>query len=292
MASKELGMIHTVNFDVGGVNSAASNTHFVTLDLAGALSQQLQKMVRQGNYFKVVGVDMSIDVGQVPAPGTAGTISGKLEYYVPTKGRCEAYRQAFKAMAEQMANSGIPMRTNELYDFRVGLDDAVTNNQIGNIATLNGTDALYLKNVGNPGSSVFDVYNESVRPIYTTGNQFAEGFDTLLQTGAGKTDFVLNEELIFRGNENLALTVKESIPFQLAYGADDTTATFQFRPDPALYIAVMCGMFDIFIDDAVSITGAAFDLTVAVHIAGWKSIMGNPDKKKSRRSRRKGKGRK
>jgi len=275
MASKELGMIHTVNFDVGGLTSAASNTHYATLDLAGALSQQLQKMVRQGNYFKVVGVDMSIDVGQVPAAGTAGTISGKLEYYVPTKGRCAAYRHAFKAMAEQMANSGIPMRANKLYDFRVGLDDAVTNNQIGNIATLNGTDPLYLKNVGVPGASVFDVYNDSVEPIYTQppADQFSDGFDTLLQSGPGKTDFVLNEELIFRGNEELALTVKESIPFQLAYGADDTTATFQFRPDPALYVAVMCGMFDIFIDDAVSITGPAFDLTVAVHIAGWKSIM-------------------
>lgn len=273
--TKELGMIHTVNFDVGLIDSTASGTHHATLDIAGALSSQLQKMVRQGNFFKCVGVDINIDVSSLPAPGNAGQVSGRLEYYVPTRGRCKAYREAFRAMAKQMSNQGIPMRTNKLYDFRVGLDDAVTNNQIGNIATLDGTNPLYLKNVGTPGASVFDVYNSSVEPIYTgpVADQFSDGFDTLLASGAAKTDFVLNEELIYRGNDDLALTVKEWIPFQLSYGSDDTTATFQFRPDPALYIAVMCGMFDVFIEDAVSVGAPTFDLTIAVHIAGWKSIM-------------------
>ncbi len=290
--AKELGMIHTVNFDVAGVNSAVSNSYHATFDLAGALTQQLQKMVRQGNYFKIVGADIGLEVGQVPV-GSAGQVSGRLEYYAPTKGRCAAYRHAFKAMAEQMANQGIPMRTNKLYDFRVGSDDAVPaggGGLITNIATLNGTDPLYLKNVGTPGASVFDVYNASVEPIYTGAvtDQFSEGFDTLLASGGAKTDFVLNEGLLYRGNDELALTVKESIPFQLSYGDDDTTVTFQFRPDPALYIAVMCGMFDLYIEDAVSISGAAFSLNVAFHIAGWKSIMADPDKKKTSRRKRKG----
>lgn len=288
--AKELGMIHTVNYDIGNVGPGSSGTHWATIDIAGALTQQLQKMVRQGNFFKVVGVDMAIDVSSLPS-GSAGRVSGRLEYYVPTRGRCAAYRHAFKAMAEQMANQGIPMRSNKLYDFRVGLDDAVTNNQIQNIATLNGTDELYLKNVGNPGSSVFDVYNDSLSPV-ATANNFSEGFDTLLQSGAGKTDFVLNQTVLWEGNEDYATRNKESIPFQLGYGDDETTVSFQFRPDPALYIAVMCGMFDIYIEDAFAVGAPTFDLNLAVHVAGWKSIMADPDKKKSRRSRRKGKGRK
>ena len=59
---------------------------------------------------------------------------------------------------------------------------------------------------------------------------------------------------------------------------------FQWRPDPALYLAVMCGAFDIIFNE-VDVTGATeVDLEINVMVAGWKSIMGNPDRK--RRSRR------
>ena len=59
--------------------------------------------------------------------------------------------------------------------------------------------------------------------------------------------------------------------------------SLQWRPDPALYIAVMCGLFRVRVDE-LEYDGDADQakLTIAVHVAGWKSIMGSPDAKKRR----------
>jgi hypothetical protein len=65
------------------------------------------------------------------------------------------------------------------------------------------------------------------------------------------------------------------------------TLTWQWRPDPALYLAVLAGQFEVEITET-KIAGAGSDslqFSVAYSVAGWKSIMGNPDKKR-RRSRR------
>lgn len=285
MSAKELGMIHTTEYKYS-VSSADNNSLLAgTVDLPLELSDQLQRMVRQGNFFKVVGIDFQLS----PFAGSSGRVTGYLRYFAPTKGRCAAYRQAFKAMADMMKAQGISMRDNANYDFRVGL----TNNpQVGltikNNATLDGTTGLALSHA-TAGASVFGVYNDSVAPTTTGVPTFSEGFDTILAAGASKTDFVLNEELMYSGNEHEASLVVDKIPFTIAYGANDTTVSIQWRPDPALYVAVMTGQFEVFIDDCSSTN--PIDLFITVMCSGWKSIMGNPSKSR-RGSRRKGKGRK
>lgn len=292
MSAKELGQIHTVNFSRNGITNADSNTLVQELDLSGELTQQLQQICRQGNFFKVVGIDMSIGPQSVPAgQGQVGHITGFLRYFTPTRGRCAAYRHAFKAMAEQMENQGIPMRQNKLYDFRVALSNnaQITGVQaLRNNATLDGVNGLALVHASVPGASVFGVYNKSVQPVddKSASEQFDEGFDTLLQSGAGKTDFVLNDTNLFSGNPMIASTEVETIPFSLSYGPNGSTS-FQFRPDPALYQAVMCGLFEIFVEDCDTNAQLGLELNTSVQVAGWKSIMGEPGKKKSRRSRRK-----
>ena len=54
---KSLGQIHTVNFDITNIDA---NDKRYLLDLPGELSGQLNHMVRMGNYFKVVGIDMTV----------------------------------------------------------------------------------------------------------------------------------------------------------------------------------------------------------------------------------------
>jgi hypothetical protein len=124
------------------------------------------------------------------------------------------------------------------------------------------------------------------------GDLFAEGFATLLSPAG--TDFVLNDTRLFTGNEMIASEQYEEIPFQLEMSSvhgNSVTATFQWRPDPALYLAVMCGQFQIEISDyRVDPQDLTFPpkLHIAVMTSGWKSIMGNPNKKKkTRRSRKK-----
>ena len=87
----------------------------------------------------------------------------------------------------------------------------------------------------------------------------------------------------------IASTDYEEIPFQLAFSTEQniaTTSTFQFRPDPALYIAVLSGQFEIIVNDLDVLATVGLEevtLDISVMVSGWKSIMGNPDSKKKTR---------
>ena len=299
MSAKELGQIHTVNTSIN-INATQAQINLPTvpvghIDLPGELTNQLSRMVRQGNYFKVVGIDMSIDVQGDDS--RYGIVSGFLRYYAPTKGRCIAWRSAFKSMAEQMKIQGINMRDNHLYDFRAPLSQPPTGTisyTFRNQATLNGTNGLYMGTGSTEGCSIFGVHNTSVRPVYEGTNVFGEGFKTLLDDGGSRTDFVLNDTALYSGNEDYANLNYEKIPFQLYFSTTNdeaATATFQFRPDPALYLAVMCGQFEVILED-VELNGFPteplndIELNFAIQVSGWKSIMGNPDTKKKRKGRK------
>ena len=297
MASKELGMIHTVNRSFQIPTAAgASNIALGRIDLPGELTEQLQTMVRAGNYFKTVGIDITLDLlGDLSG---SSAVSGEIRYFAPTKGRCAAFRSAFQSMAEMMKTQGISMRDNHLYDFKASLNDRVylPSDLMKNQATLDGTNGLSLI-TGDAfpvveGTSIFGVHNAGVRPIYEGTDVYSQGFRTLLDGGASRTDFVLNDVAPYTGNSDYASEEYETIPFQLAFSttADErATATFQWRPDPALYLAVLCGQFEVFLTDNSSVNGIELfpaELNVAVMVSGWKSIMGNPDNKKKSSKKR------
>lgn len=287
--AKELGQIHSVSY-TNNITPAMSGGVPRRYDLAERLCDKLQRMVRQGNYFKLVGIDISMEPNVI-GPGNGGSITGSFRYYSPTKGRCSAFRHAFKAQADQMKMQGIPMRENVNYDFRVALSStAGIAPVLANQATMDGTNGLAL-NSGVAGASVFGVYNKSVLPTLAgvaAADLFDEGFDTLLQSGGAKTDFVLNEQTLWEGNEDYADLTYDYIPFQVSYdAAGNTTLALEWRPDPALYVAVMTGNLEMQLDECAVTGGAAsLDVNVTFYVSGWKSIMGNPDKKK-KNSRRK-----
>ena len=142
--AKSLGQIHTVNTGQSGVSTGQS----YLVDLPGELSSQLQTMVRQGQYFKVVGIDAianDLSGGQA----TPAVITGELRYYAPTRGRCEAYKQAYRAVRKGMELQGINVRGNRNYDFRVPAKDLTVSNYVNfasflNNATIDGTNGLAL----------------------------------------------------------------------------------------------------------------------------------------------------
>lgn len=277
--AKSLGQIHTVTQS----RTITGSGQQIEIDLPGQLTAQLQRMVRCGTYHKVVGIDMKIDT---PGASQGCTLSGFIRYYAPTKGRCDAFRGAFKAMATIMKNQGINMRDNKLYDFRTPLNDGLAAASFPNQATLDGVTGLSLNNVGHPGASVFEVHNRSQQPQYTgtAGDLFQPGFDTLQQSAATGTDFVLNDAVQFTGDANFASTEYETIPFQLTWtpGSTDLVTNFQWRPDPALFLAVLCGQLEVEVTDIdFDPAGGAANLEVTVMVSGWKSIMSDP---KARRS--------
>jgi hypothetical protein len=195
-------------------------------------------------------------------------------------------------MKEMMNIQGVETQSNLLYDFRAPLNElSHLSGSFPNRATLDGTNGLALYNATTPGASIFDVHNRNVRPQYTQGTSliFQPGFDTLLQTSAG-TDFVLNDTIPFTGNRDVASTEYETIPFMLSWTPDTTDIAIQWnwRPDPALFLAVLCGQMSVVVEE-VNVDGGAtsINLNVSVMVSGWKSIMGDPNRKsKSRKSKR------
>ncbi len=281
--AKSLGQIHTVN-----VTREITGPQILNVDLPGELTEQLQHMVRCGNYFKLVGIDMALDT--VGTEG-GGQITGYLRYYAPTRGRCEAFKGAFRAMANVMKTQGVRMRENSQYDFRAALNDSAGSPTFANQATLDGSEGLALNNVAEEGASIFHVHNRSVQPQYTgtAGEQFQPGFDTLIQDAATGTDFVLNDAVQYTGNEMYASTEYETIPFMMSWTPDTTDLSifWQWRPDPALYQAILCGQLQVVIEEYnADGGGSGLNLQTAFHVSGWKSIMGNPDKKRRHHRRR------
>lgn len=226
-----------------------------------------------------------------------GQMTGRIRYYAPTRGRCEAFRGAFKAMKSQMNIQGVNMHTNKLYDFKAPLNDIVHyNGAFPNQATLDGRTPLALYNTQNAAASIFDVHNSTVRPVQGTQDFFAEGFDTLLASSdeGTETDFVLNDELPYTGNRDTASTEYEEIPFMLTWTPDSTdfAVNWNWRPDPALFLAVLSGQMSIVVEE-LELDGGntqGLNLNVAVMVSGWKSIMGDPSKKSKRKSSSKKRG--
>ncbi len=283
MSAKELGMLHSVNFSQDLADGDSLTYHH---DLSGQLTEQLQRMVRQGQYYKIAGIDIGLEPKLSSAP-VSGTITGTLRYYAPTRGRCAAYRAAFKAMAEAMKVQGITMRDNMFYDFRVPFQNTSTYSNVtpfANGATFNGVDQLTL--AGAAPNGMFAVHNSGVQPVQATAT-FSEGFGVFGNAG---NDFVLNENTQgFEGNVMIADDEFEEIPFQVSLDmsstqANSSTLTWQWRPDPALYLAILAGQFEFVIQETRIEGTGELTCTVTYSVAGWKSIMGNPDRK--RRSRR------
>ena len=309
--AKSLGQIHTVNYNYEiATNATVGPSNAVLCDLSQHLSSQLQRNIRQGNYYKLVGIDAIIQSPEssdiIDLEGTEGFVKGRFRYFLPTQGRCEAYRTAFKQMMEQMKSRGISPRDNVMYDFRttlrgysnyginqLGFFDSLT---LKNLATLDGQTVLALTENTATGTEVFDTHNENINNKNTGVPAFTSGLNTQISTLVSPTDFVLEEGNIYEGNHMIADTQMEEIPFTLAYSVVDgemNSQPLQWRPDPVLYLAIMCGQVEVVLDEiaADGATGVALDaveLDFAFHVAGWKSIMGahKDTKHSSKKSRR------
>lgn len=280
---KSLGMIHTVNYSFGSTAGIGLDANQVYgIDLPGQLTNQLQRMVRAGGYFKVVGIDMSLNNIAGTIPADVVNVSGVIKFYAPTAGRCNALKNAYKAVRNGMKLAGISLHGNRHYDFRVPITDmsAVINGAaFVNEATIDGTNCLTLDtSAAAVNDEVFTVYNSNIQPEQSATVQFSEGFG--LPGGGAGTDFVLNEGELYEGSlTHFAETTKEEIPFDLSYGMDSTTNTasvvsMEWRPDPALYLAVLTGQLEVHII-GMAAAKAEYRLNTAIHVAGWKSVLGN-----------------
>ncbi len=293
--AKSLGKIHTVNWDAKEFTSSGQR---YLCDASQELTQQLGHMIRNSNSYKLVGLDLT--ASQFGDTGTA-SISGSIRYFSPTKGRCDAYRDAYEAIRKGMHLNGVNIRQNKQYDFRVALSD-LTNYLNGadfvNIASIrgggdpgnNGQLVLSAEDITGNSQSVFATYNLDRQPVAdpSATPTFSAGYNILSPSG-NISDFVDNEGFFWDGMKDEAHDEWEEIPFQLAWTptSDDTAFTLQWRPDPALYVSLMLGQFEIVVDEIDS-GGDPVRISVAAHFAGWSSMVSKRTngRRKSKKSKR------
>ena len=295
--AKSLGLIHTVPFNYEARYDYIGENKAHLCDVSGKLTQQFNRQIRQMQTYKMVGIDM---VAQLPEDSSLldadrVVCKGRIRYMQPTKGRCDAMRTAYQQLREQMKGRGIDPKDNKGFDFRV-LPRAPSNYAsnatfdtvaLTNNSTMDGVTALAMTDNVNSQFEVFDSHNANVRPTITTGTaNFAEGLRTQIGTITTPTDFVLNDGEISEGNPNFADTQFEEIPFELAYDSTARRVTqWNWRPDPALYVSVLTGQVEIVLDE-ISAQGAVLpdlpgiEIDCSIHIAGWKSIVRAPRRRR------------
>jgi len=308
------GMLHQLTYQIGTSVDPIENNHYVLFDLSRDLTLKMQNMVRQGQIFKLVG----IDVGLENNPDTAaGSVSGSFHYYTPTKGRCDAWRKAFSAVMKWRKIQGISPNFN--YDFRVGIDAALDyenygGTHYGSIANQAWIEldaesdplGLYLEDSGTVESkqSIFDVWNIGI-PINTATPDFGQGWHPYLPVSGDNSeemDFVKHEFALLKTNPRgpqQARAEFDEIPFMVAYtqgyptGYVDAT-NFKWRPTAGEYLPIMNGLLYGHMKDVSNFDDeATVEITVSFHISGWYPILkrrkfkGKRRSGKSKRSRRK-----
>ena len=301
---KSLGQIHTTKYNYEGTIVDITDNRAFLCDNSAKLSSQFNRNIRMMQSYKWVGADLVVQLPENLNPSgtesTAVTVKGRMRYFAPTKGRCNALRVAYKQFRETARQQGVNPSNNKLFDFRVLPRqpsnyplNASSGNDIYQQTTLDGINPLSMIDGAASVTECFTAYNIGVSPEDTavSASDFAAGLRTQLGTVVTQTDFVLNEGDIQSGNPLIADTTMEEIPFVLTFDGDNKrTYSLQWRPDPALYVSVLGGFVEIVLDEirasgATPVTNVeGFEMDVAMHWAGWKSIV-QPPRSLGRRSK-------
>lgn len=299
------GMIHTVSYNWSEVEQGA----YAVFDLSKQLTQKLQKMVRQGSIFKIVGIDINTLVDASGTRNESG-VSGVMRYFTPTKGRCDAWRSVFLATQKWRKAQGVPPNYN--YDFRLGFDAGTVGAskvdfgaEISNQAWLeyyadDSTEAspqgLFLINSLSADSqqSIFDVHNLGIEMNDgASAPSFGQGWTPYspFQSADEKIDmdFVKNEEALLVTNPNgpeYASLSADYFSFGVYATQDDdnghATVPFMWRPVSNEYLPSMCGLFEMQVTDTIQEDDIQ-TLIVTFYVAGWSSILRRRGRKKSKK---------
>lgn len=303
--AKSLGQIHTTQFNYEGDFADITDNQAFLCDNSAKLSTRFNRNIRMMQSYKWVGADLVVqlpeDINVGGDESTEVSVKGRMRFFSPTKGRCNALRTAYQQFRETARQQGVNPMNNKLFDFRVlprqssnyPKNSALsgTGNELFQLTTLDGVNELSMIDGAASVTEVFTMYNVGVSPEDTavSSADFASGLRTQLGTLVTQTDFVLNEGDIQSGNPLIADVEMEEIPFVLTFnGVDKRTYSLQWRPDPALYVSVLGGFVEIVMDE-IKASGAGvplsingFEMDIAMHWAGWKSIV-RPPKSRSRK---------
>jgi len=272
------------------------------IDLSDEMSQVYGRLIRQGQIFKVSGVDVRIVNPNTVLQDEVMALSGKFLYFHPTGPRKKAWLNAFKATQTARRYFGEQTKSPG-YDFRVGLasgystDVGAGNEGVRFNAWLNAADdPLQLTNTVND-RDIFGVYNgsliEAEAPRKNTdggfGGPFQKDADALLDV----LDYVTNDSDPIIEQLGAASDEAQSVPFMVSFtslyesaaGATEAANSVTNADHIDGPLDVMCGLLGVYIDtttiDDDLVQSQDWGLEVSIEVESWTPIM-----KKSRKSKR------
>lgn len=268
--------IHTVDFDLQAGLASTSAGLPILLDLPAELTRRTNKMQRQGAGYHIGGIDITVQnsaggSGGGSAPGTYTQIAGRLRYFTPTKGRVEAYKAAYDTWRETLRAAGVT--PNRFTDFRVtpmglsnyanpqsGVDSQVYPT-IPNLVTLDGARSLACFSNAGQGYEIFLNWNaqQAYNPITPTQLQSTGLYSRTDANSGGQTDFLLEEEVLMTGWNLDAETDYTEIPFVASFDNENNVYSWHWDPSPNAYLSVMCGWFEIVLDEVVTDADSALN---------------------------------
>ena len=118
--AKSLGQIHTTAFNYEAGTAAIGTDSAFLCDGSARLSKQFNRNIRMMSIYKLVGADLVV---QLPDDALYGSdkiiVKGRMRYVQPTKGRCQALRDAYNQFRSMAKAQGVNPSKNKLFDFRI-----------------------------------------------------------------------------------------------------------------------------------------------------------------------------
>ena len=285
-----------VRITVGYENTVAADgslSNKFLIDIPKMLSERYGKLIRQGQLFKIKSAHVRMVNPNSLVQDNLLTASGRILFYAPTKNRKDAWKSAFRAVANLRKTHGLKSPN---YDFRVGLEP--TYGAVVQQAWVREEgDTLVLGSEPDNQNGIFAVHNAQLpmnmqtykNPVDERMNGFGTPYDLVGVNSLQDLDFKEglggDQGYFVEGEANLTM---ESIPFSVSHsGAFDNLGTDDhIGVTNAEHIDVnsfaMCGLVGVLIDtqvpDDTETQTEDYGIQVTLDIERWTPIF-SPRKK-------------
>ncbi len=291
-------MVVTSKFDASNDNDPSSANVDVQIDLALLLSEHYGRNIRQGNSFKVNGVQAFLfptddDTGEFVDAGVSAAV--KMQY-IPAVGHSRrAWNNIFKQWKAQKNLKGAVGTQIRYDDMEFCWETSKATSRTSTIMAQGIGDSndenLCLIGSSSSGTDVSlrDYYNSSYPTPGGSIDQF--GSSVIKEPKFGATPFPEDQEIHFAAS-NSARTGLLGDSAILGSGEGLTSALafseMNMLPTP---INVLCGLFRaqayIMPDDTADQIEEDFGLKIAISVVSWKPLVYRPRRKTGRKSSKK-----
>jgi hypothetical protein len=294
--------------DLDASNDNSPHTANVTaqIDLALLLSEHYGRNIRQGNSFKVNGVQAWLRPADLNlAEGIDSGVSAAVKFaYIPATGHSRrAWNNVFKQWKAQKNLAGAVGTQIRYDDMEFAWNSGLTTSRTSTLYSTgigdSDTEHLVLtgQSTGGDDFSLEDYYNSSYETPAASRNHFSNA--VIKAPKFGDTPFPAIQNVYCSAINsarlgNLGYTEIPALPDLTPEGLTSAVADSEMNMLPTP-IHVLCGIMEvkayIMPDDTVDQVEEDMAMDIAISVVSWKPLVYRPRRKTGRKSSKKGGGR-